>query len=125
MGLETTPEIISDEEKRIGSKIPDIIKSMLLWDNGGAQFETSRTNDDIWHLYAVKDSRSRKHIVRSANYIERETRSARKWYEFPQDGIALGANGCGDYLIMHVGSTDLFVWRHENGEEEETTINPL
>jgi hypothetical protein len=86
---------------------------------------TESNKNEIWFLFSVKDTRTRKHISRSANHIERETESARKWYGFPKDAIALGENGCGDYLIMIGETCSIYIWNHETGESIKVKIRPL
>ena len=125
MGLPTTNEAVEDEELRLGSNLPEVIKPLIIKNNGGAKCVATIWKNEVWNLYAVKDTRSKKHISRSANHIERETKSAREWYGFPENGIALGGNGAGDYLIALKGSPSIYIWDHETGEMWESPIKPF
>ena len=122
MGLPTTLDAIKDEELRLGRELPELVKSIILENNGGAECLAKGNDDEIWYLFSVKDTRSRKHASRSANHIERETNSAQNWIGFPKDAIALGENGSGDYLISLRDSHYIHIWRHENGKISETSI---
>lgn len=123
MGLPTTIEMIRDEEIRLDCPIPEIIKSMLLENNGGSECIADGNRKEVWNLYVVKDTRSRKHIIRSANNIERETISMLKWDDFPKDGVVLGTNGYGDQLIVRRGlPSTIIIWRHETRLMYEANI---
>lgn len=122
MGLPTTSEKILEEETRLDCEIPEIIKSIILKNNGGAECYAGDERDEFWILFSVKDTRTRKHASRSANYIERETESAKTWANFPDEAVALGENGSGDYLITFKKSACIYIWRHESGEISETSI---
>lgn len=115
MGLPTSDEFINDEERRTGIKLPQTFRTILRLKNGGEEVCAS---GDIWNLYAVKDTSSRKHISRSANHIERETHQARLWEGFPPNAVAIAENGTGDLLILFKDNPDVFVWHHESGLTE-------
>lgn len=121
MGLATTMQIIDEEELRLGYVLPEIVKSILLDNNGGVEC-TDECSNEVWYLFSVKDTRSKKHLKRSSNHIEIETESARTWRGFPIDALAIGGNGTGDYLIIMKDSPSIYIWRHETSEIEKTTI---
>lgn len=89
---------------------PEALKARLLENNGGAECLAS---GEHWYLFAVKDTRSRKHITRTANHIERETKSARQSYGFPENAIAIANNGGGDYLLILPNDETIYIWHHE------------
>ncbi len=122
MGLPTTFEKILEEELRLGCKIPEIIRAIIVKNNGGAECFAGDERDEFWVLFSVKDTRTRKHTSRSANHIERETQSAKTWSNFPDRAIVLGENGSGDYLVALKGSELIYIWRHDSNEISETSI---
>ena len=87
-------------------------------ENGGEV----RTPPDAWILYPFFDTSTRKRLQRTFNDIIRETEAARQWDTFPQNAVAIGANGCGDHLIYvtAAGSSQLgnavYWWDHETSE---------
>lgn len=121
---------INETEKELKVVFPRLFKTKMINVNGG---EIS-TEDDDWNLYPFFDKSSNKHISRTCNHIELETKAAREWTNFPFDAIAIGNNGCGDQLILlpeHKGSSNLaetiYIWRHEEGAVTiaAATINDL
>ena len=103
---------IAAEEQKLGRVLPVELRARLLRQNGGEV----RTSDDIWQIFPVFDPSDRKRIARTANHIERETASLRKWTDFPAGTVALAANGSGDALILCAGSGTSRRWHHETGK---------
>lgn len=83
--------------------------------NGG---ELTTAGDD-WQVFPVFDATNRKTASRSASHLVVETRKAREWPGFPEDAVAIAANGSGDFLVLlrRSASTELdsqvHVWSHE------------
>ena len=72
--LPTTRARIEDEERRIGVRLPDPLRSRLLAENGGVL----RVAGIDWDLNPVWDPSSRRTAGPSAAHLERETLSARE-----------------------------------------------
>lgn len=98
-------------------------------ENGG---EISTATDN-WILFPFLNKLDKKTLSRTCNDIVLETNSAREWNLFPENAVAIGTNGCGDYLILKPDASGkkildtVFIWRHENGEIIKVTdsINDL
>lgn len=93
----------------------------MMADNGGAV----ETSSDVWELYPFFDTSDKKRLKRTCNDILRETASSKEWNGFPANAVAIGANGCGDRLVLLLnedGSTlrnEVFWWDHEIGDLEK------
>lgn len=110
---------IEEAERELGIMFPPIYKSKMNRENGGEV----GTKDDSWILFPFFDKSGNERIRRTSNHIVLETRNARDWTNFPQEAVAIGENGCGDYLILqkanrtnNVLSDTLYSWLHETGE---------
>jgi hypothetical protein len=73
-------------------------------------------------------------MSRTCNHIVLETKQARTWDNFPDNGIAIASNGSGDNLILLPLDTDnkklreeIYLWQHETGEIQQVakTIDEL
>ena len=109
---------IQQAEGKLGVKFPASFRERMMKDNGGEV----ESPPDAWQLYPFMDSSDKKRLKRTCNDITRETASAKQWYSFPPDAIAIGANGGGDHLVL-IPSDDpavlqdaVFWWDHETGE---------
>lgn len=114
---------IEEAEKELGLIFPPIFKAKMLKENGG---EASNGGEG-WTLFPFFDKSDNKRISRTCNHIVVETKGARDWINFPQEAVAIGENGCGDYLILvkesvlgYTLSEIPYSWFHETGE-----INPV
>jgi hypothetical protein len=112
-------QFIQETEKELGLTFPVAFKNRMKKDNGG-EIETA---DDTWTIYPFFDRSDIKRVKRTTNNILLETRSARKWDEFPINAIAIGENGGGDKLVLMPEDTapeqlaeKIFMWLHETGE---------
>ena len=103
---------IIDAENRLGMSLPLDLRARLAKSNGGEL----TTSFDHWMLYPVWDKTNRKTLTRTCNDIVRETQQARKRADFPDNAIALGANGRGDHLVVLDDKEEVFAWDHETGE---------
>ena len=113
------PKFIEESEKELGLLFPPLYKAKMIKENGGE----AQTEDESWTLFPFFDKSDNKRISRTYNHIVLETKNAREWKNFPQDAVAIGENGCGDYLILQpVLETENelseipFSWWHETGE---------
>ncbi len=81
------------------------------------------TDEDNWQLFPFFDESDKKRLSRTSNDIVRETQSARKWPNFPDDCVAIASNGSGDLLVFkrlanHDKKLDdaIYLWSHETGD---------
>jgi len=111
---------IIETESELKVKFPAKFKSQMIKSNGGELV----TDDFDFELYPFFDKSDRKRISRTCNHIALETKNAREWNGFPQNGIAIGADGYGNQLILtHSGNgiltDEIHFWNHETGEIEK------
>lgn len=115
MAFPTTQEMIDRAQHQLGAALPASYANRLIRENGG---EVSAAGD-VWQLFPVLDDSERKRLSRSANHIIRETQVAKGWPGFPAAGLAVGANGAGDLLVLlraeSVFAEPVFWWDHETG----------
>ncbi len=112
---------IDAAEQELGKVLPDGYKNRLKRDNGGE----IDVIGDSWILHPAFDQSDRKRLKRTCNHVLAETRSSKSRIGFPEDAIAITANGSGDLLILLVdeesgASYDSMVWfwNHETGQVE-------
>lgn len=110
---------IHEAESKLGIKFPAAFVVKMTKLNGGSV----STPPDRWELYPFMDTSDRKRLARTCNDIVRETKNAKDWPDFPPNAVAIGANGCGDQLILLPQadtpgylSHEVFWWDHETGE---------
>ena len=113
---------IKETEVELGIEFPKSFVHKMEKENGG-EFSTE---DDDWILFPFFDKFDNKRISRTCNHIVLETRQLREIEDFPENGIAIAENGCGDNLIMlplENNKTKLddkiYIWNHETGEINE------
>jgi hypothetical protein len=113
---------IQETEKELGLVFPDLFKQKMLIENGGE----IQTDEDDWQFFPFFDKTDNKRISRTCNHIILETNQAKEWDDFPESGIAIASNGCGDYLVLLKDKKDekqineeIFLWLHETGELEK------
>ena len=101
----------------------------MIKSNGG---ELLISDEFEFELYPFFDKTDRKRISRTCNHIGLETKNARKWNGFPENGIAIGADGFGNQLILtHNGNGNLnealYFWNHETRQVKKIaeSINKL
>lgn len=111
--------LIHEAEHQLGRKLPMDLRVRLHRENGGG----IRAAGDVWQLFPVFDPGDRRRIARTANHIVRETQSARKRAGFPEDAIAIAANGGGDFLIVQAGSDQIECWDHETDQTEPVEVD--
>ncbi|MFD1015755.1 SMI1/KNR4 family protein [Winogradskyella rapida] len=98
-------------------KSPTIFKNQMIKSNGGEL----ATEEYEFELFPFFDKSDRKRISRTCNHIGLETKNAREWNGFPENGIAIGSDGFGNLIILtHNGNgilTDnVYFWNHEIGQ---------
>ena len=111
-------------EEKINGSLPHYYREKIKESNGG----DIEALGDSWLLYPIADTSDKKRLKRTCNNIVTETESARKWYGFPEDVIAVGENGRGDRLILRRQSRskfgeEIFVWDHETLEVKSVAKN--
>lgn len=104
-------------EDELKVKFPEKFKNRMIKTNGGELISSKYE----FELYPFFDNSSRKRISRTCNHIGLETKNAREWIDFPNNGIAIGADGFGNQLILiHNGNgilkDELYFWNHETGQ---------
>jgi hypothetical protein len=114
-------QYVQKAEQDLGVKFPlDFVVELRRMNGGTIVFD----GDDAWELHPVWDTSDDKRASRTCNDIVRETRTARAWYGFPQDAVAIADGGDGDLLVLVPGesavqlSDTVYFWRHETGELE-------
>jgi len=117
---------IIQTETELEVKFPPQFRNRMIKVNGGELFKDTFE----FELYPFFDKSSRKMISRTCNHIGLETKKAREWSNFPDNGIAIAADGLGNQLILtHNGDgkleEELYVWDHEIGQVKKIaeTIN--
>lgn len=115
-------EAIARAERLLGTRFPEAWRARLVAENGGEV-----DLDEAWFLFPVLDSTDRKRLARSCNDVVSETQKARERRGFPSDGVAVGDDGAGNYLVLLPGECDagalgarLYRWDHESAE-----VDPL
>ncbi|MFZ4798634.1 MAG: SMI1/KNR4 family protein [Bacteroidia bacterium] len=113
---------IIETELELDIVFPDNFKSKMIKENGG----DLTTEDDDWQLIPFFDKSDNKRISRTCNHIGLESKQARDLNNFPENGVAIASNGCGDILILLPTnenskklSDEIFFWFHETGEFEK------
>ncbi len=103
-------------EQELGLDLPYSYRNRLKQDNGG-DLEAA---GDIWILHPIFDQSDRTRVKRTCNHVLAETRSARSWAGFPDDAIAIAANGSGDLLLFLVDEASrtvfgslVWLWDHD------------
>ncbi len=110
---------IIETEQELGLTFPDSFKSKMTQENGGQLM----TEDDNWQLFPFLDKSDKKRMSRTCNHIVLESKQARLWDNFPDNGIAIASNGSGDILILLPSDNDnkklkeeVYLWQHETGD---------
>jgi hypothetical protein len=119
MPFQITAEEIAKTESKLGVVFPSGFKAKMSVNNGG-ELEAA---DDSWDLIPFLDTSDKKRIARTCNDIISETKSAREWAEFPDNGYAVATNASGDFLVLLPLEVDpkqldetIYHWNHETGE---------
>ena len=111
---------IKETEFELSVKFPTEFKNRMIKSNGGELV----TDEFEFELFPIFDKSDRKRISRTCNHIGLETKNAREWNEFPENGIAIGSDGFGNLIILtHSGdgilSDEIHFWNHEIGQTEK------
>lgn len=121
MPFPVNQEWIDAAERELGKTLPVSYKNRLKRNNGGEV----DTDGDACVLHPIFDQSDRKRLSRTCNHVLAETRSKKKWRDFPADALAIAANGSGDLLIFLADETSrasfdslVWLWDHETGQVE-------
>lgn len=113
---------IAKMEATLNVTFPPDFRKKMMFDNGG-----EIVNDQFeFELFPFFDSSDKKRIKRTCNHIGLETKNAQGWTEFPENAIAIGADGFGNHLILLHGGDGvlgdtLYFWDHETGKYDQIT----
>ena len=110
---------IQRTETTLGLIFPASYRMKMQMENGG---EVSTVDDD-WRLFPFFDSSDAKRASRTCNDLIKEGKNALSTSGFPQNGVAIGENDAGDYLVFIQTNGDtlpeeVFLWRHETRQLE-------
>lgn len=118
MPFALTEEELQKTEAELRARLPASYRQSMTTANGG----DIELDGDVWQLFPIRDTSSRKLVSRTANHIIRETNTAREWERFPENALAIASNGTGDLLVLRRHGRqfgpEILVWRHEDGELE-------
>jgi hypothetical protein len=112
MAFDVDEQLIAETERALDCKLPRALRARLAACNGGEVL----TADEDWLLFPVRDTSSKKRLIRTFNDIIKETAAARQWPNFPADAVAVASNGRGDLLIAFPKLDEIFEWHHETGD---------
>ncbi len=119
MPFDLPESFVQKFETEVGARLPESFRQSLMRENGGE----IETDDDVWFQFPIADSSDRKRLSRTSNDILKETKSAKEWQGFPQQGFVIAENGSGDFLVLlQEGDSfqaTVFVWRHESASLSE------
>lgn len=115
MAFNLSEQYVLETEVALGATLPDSYRAAMISNNGG----TVEAAGEDWELIPIRDASDKKRLARSCNDIVRETTSFREWSGFPEDAVAIAANGSGDCIVF-VREGDRFnpqphIWSHETG----------
>ena len=110
---------IIELESDLNVRFPTEFKRRMMKSNGGELI----VDEYAFELYPFYDKSDKKRISRTCNHIGLETKNAREWDGFPENGIAIGADGFGNQIILtHKGNgiltDEIYFWDHETREVE-------
>jgi hypothetical protein len=105
---------IIETESELNVKFPIEFKKRMIKSNGGELV----TEEFGFELFPFFDKSDRKRISRTCNHIGLETKNAREWNGYPENGIAIGSDGLGNLIILtHSGNgilnDTIYFWDHE------------
>lgn len=124
MAFDVSEAQVALTEVELGRGLPPVYRSIMMARNGGtAWLKDADADEYTWELHPIKDTSDRKRISRSCNHILAETKSAREWHGFPDDALAIAADGSGDLLVILPHASDgtvygdwIYRFFHESGE---------
>jgi hypothetical protein len=87
---------IQETEAALRIKFPEAFREKMLRQNGG-EITIQDTN---WRIFPIADTSTSERAKATENDIIRATKSAKKIYTFPNDGIAFAVNDAGDHLVF-------------------------
>ena len=122
MPIPVTRPLIQRAEEALGVRFPKDYADRILQDNGG-EVMPSLAVDDTWWLFPIRDEKDTESEERTREHIVQETHKARALAGFPQEAVAFGHDGKGNFIVFlpeEEGSQQLsdqvFVWQRESQE---------
>lgn len=116
MAFDLDGKFLRAAEEKLGCQFPDSFGLAMQENNGGCVI----ADDDEWQLHPIFDTSDRQRIGRTCNDVTRETETMKNWPGWPENAIAIGANGLGDAIVFlcQSGRCDphIYKWSHETGE---------
>lgn len=119
---------IIELESDLNVRFPTEFKRRMMKSNGGELI----VDEYAFELYPFYDKSDKKRISRTCNHIGLETKNAREWDGFPENGIAIASDGFGNQIVLiHNGDgilkNEIYFWDHETREIEKIadSINEL
>ena len=117
---------IIETESELNVKFPTQFKNRMKKSNGGEL----DSDDFIFQLHPFFDKSDKKRISRTCNHIGLETKNAKEWEGFPENGIVIGDGGSGDFIFLqHNGdgllSEEIYLWDHGDIEKIADSIVEL
>ncbi|WP_111685612.1 SMI1/KNR4 family protein [Winogradskyella tangerina] len=115
---------IIETESELSVKFPTDFKKRMMEENGGE----IESEDFYFQIHPFFDKSDKKRISRTCNHIGLETKNARQWNDFPENGIVIGDGGSGDLIFLqHNGdgilTDEVYLWDHGEIEKIAETIN--
>ena len=126
MPFPVNEKYIIETESELNVKFPPVFKNRMIEENGG------EIDSDIYffQIHPFFDKSNKKRISRTCNHIGLETKNARGWNGFPENGIVIGNGGSGDLIFLqHNGNgiltDEIYLWDHGEIEKIAESINEL
>ena len=116
MAFPVDEKYIKETELELKVEFPTEYKNKMVNNNGGELI----SDDYEFELYPFFDKSDKKRISRTCNHIGLETKNAKDWNNFPENAIAIGADGFGNLIVLlHNGNgilnEQVSFWNHETG----------
>ncbi len=116
MAFPVDEKYIKETELELKVEFPTVFKYQMINNNGGELV----SDDYEFELFPFFDKSDKKRISRTCNHIGLETKNAKDWNNFPENAIAIGADGFGNLIVLlHNGNGILnekvSFWNHETG----------
>jgi hypothetical protein len=126
MPFPVNEKYIIETESELNVKFPPVFKNRMIEENGGE----IDSDNYFFQIHPFFDKSNKKRISRTCNHIGLETKNARGWDGFPENGIVIGNGGSGDLIFLqHNGNgiltDEIYLWDHGEIEKIAESINEL